>query len=154
MNFPPTKYPGYLETGVMAIASLTDLPKQPANLNPQGSFLNTQIQQIRTTAAPPVVDSQAPLQVTRRAIGGGVFQYRVQFIAPTNAQDPNYQATTISLGAADGTVRLAASGGAGPIVFNSTKIRTSSSVIVEQNNTNSSSETNLGNGNSRAIAEL
>jgi hypothetical protein len=152
---PPGQTPGMgIDPQVLRIASLTELPTQPVNLNPASSFLGAQIQQIRATTKPPVVDSAAPVTITRRSIGGGAFQYRVQFIAPTSAQDPNYQSTTILLASPGGTVRLAASGGVGPIVFNSTQTTAPSSVVVQQDNSNASSDTDLGNGNSKTLASI
>src|SRR5258708_38206833 len=107
MNQVPKTYPGWLDAGTLAIASLTDLPRQPVNMNPASSFLGAQVQQIKVKAEPPVVDSAAPVMITRRSLGGGIFQYRVQFIAPTAAQDPNYQGSSIFLRSANGTTRLA-----------------------------------------------
>src|SRR5258707_7597331 len=134
MNQVPKSYPGWLDGGTLEIASLTDLPRQPVNLNPASSFLGTQIQQIKIKAEPRVVDSASPITITRRVLGNGVFQYRVQFIAPTAAQDPNYQKTSIFLGSPDGTTRLVLSQGAGPVVFNSNQTSVPGSLLVQQDN--------------------
>src|SRR4051812_22773508 len=104
----------YLDAGVLEIASLTDLPSQPVHMELATSFLGTQVQQLKIAAAPPVVNSAAPVTITRRNLGNGVLQYRVQFIAPTPAQDPKYQTTSILIATPSGTTRLAASSGAGP----------------------------------------
>lgn len=146
-------YP-YLDAGVLEIASFSDLPSQPVSLNPATTFLGTQIQQLKVAAQPPVVNSAAPLNITRRSLGGGQFQFRVQFIAPTQAQDPNYQSTSVLLATPNGTVRLAASSGKGPIIFNAGQTRAPGSVVVQQDNFNASSETSLGNGTSRALVQL
>lgn len=145
--------PYQLDAGVLEIASLTDLPRQAIDMNPATSFLGAQIQQIRTSSATPVVDSAAPLVITRRSLGNGQLQYRVQFIAPTSAQDPNYRTTSVLLQTPSGTVRLAASAGQGPIVFNSTKTTAPGSVVLQQSNISATSDTNLGTGNSRALVQ-
>jgi hypothetical protein len=154
MNQVPKQYPGWLDGGTMMIASLTDLPSQPVNMNPANAFLGVQIQNLKVNAEPPVVDSAAPVTVTRRSLGGGQFQYRVQFIAPTRAQDPHYQTTSILLASAGGTVRLAASAGVGPIVFNSSQTTAPGSLVVQQNNSNATSNTGLGTGNSRTLVQI
>jgi hypothetical protein len=143
-----------LDPSILEIASLTDLPSQPVHLELATSFLGTQVQQLKTAAAPPVVNSAAPVTITRRNLGGGVLQYRVQFIAPTAAQDPKYQTTSILISTPNGTTRLAASSGKGPIIFNSTQTTAPGSVVVQQNNSNGTSETGLGTGNSRALVQL
>jgi hypothetical protein len=143
-----------LDPSILEIASLTDLPSQPVHLELATSFLGTQVQQLKTAAAPPVVNSAAPVTITRRNLGGGVLQYRVQFIAPTPAQDPKYQTTSILISTPSGTTRLAASSGKGPIIFNSTQTTAPGSVVVQQNNSNGTSETGLGTGNSRALVQL
>src|SRR6185369_6167259 len=99
---------------------------------------------LKVNAQPPVVNSAAPVTITRRNLGGGQLQFRVQFIAPTKAQDPNYQTTSILLATPNGTVRLAASSGTGPIVFNAPKTTAPGSVVVQQNNFNGTSDTGLG----------
>jgi hypothetical protein len=152
-NQVPNKYPGWLDPTMLQLASLTDLPSQPINLNPATSFLNTRIQQIKVAAAPPVVNSAAPVTVVRRNLGGGNIQFRVQFIAPTQAQDPNYQATSILVSTPNGTTRLAASSGAGPIIFNSTQTTAPASVVLQQQNSNATSMTGLGTGSSRALVQ-
>jgi hypothetical protein len=144
----------YLDAGVLEIASLTDLPSQPVHMELATSFLVTQVQQLKTAAAPPVVNSAAPVTITRRNLGNGVLQYRVQFIAPTPAQDPKYQTTSILISTPSGTTRLAASSGKGPIIFNSTQTTAPGSVVVQQNNSNGTSEAGLGTGNSRALVQL
>jgi hypothetical protein len=149
----PKPYPGYLDSGVLQIASLSDLPSQPVNMTPGVSFLGTQVQQIKTAAAPPVVNSAAPVTITRRALGGGQFQFRVQFIAPTPAQDPNYQGTTILLAMANGTTRLAALAGAGPIIFNAGQTTAPGRIVLQQNNFNGNSDTGLGGGLSRTLVQ-
>jgi hypothetical protein len=154
MNYRPKEYPGWLDGPTLAIASLADLPTEPVNMNPSRSFLGAQIQQIKVKAAPPVVNSAAPVTITRRNLGNGVLQYRVQFIAPTAAQDPNYQTTSILIATPNGTTRLAASSGAGPIIFNSTLTTAPGSIALQQNNSNGTSETGLGQGNSRALVQL
>jgi hypothetical protein len=153
-NLVPKTYPGWLDAGTLQIASLTDLPTQPVNMAPVTSFLGAQIQNLKVAAEPPVVDSAAPVNVTRRSLGNGLFQYRVQFIAPTAAQDPKYQTTSILLASANGTVRLAASAGVGPIVFNSTQTTAPGALVVQQNNFNATSDTELGTGNSRSLVQL
>lgn len=153
-NQIPNKYPGWLDAGTLQIASLADLPSQPVNLNPVNSFQGIQIQQIKVAAAPPTVNSAAPVTVIRRSLGGGNFQFRVQFIAPTQAQSPNYQTTSILVATPNGTTRLAASSGAGPIVFNSTQTTAPASVVLQQEDTNASSKTGLGTGSSRALVQL
>lgn len=150
MNVPKP----YLDPAILEIASLSDLPSQPVHLELATSFLGTQVQQLKTAAAPPVVNSAAPVTITRRNLGGGVLQYRVQFIAPTPAQDPKYQTTSILISTPNGTTRLAASSGKGPIIFNSTQTTAPGSVVVQQNNSNGTSETGLGQGNSRALVQL
>jgi hypothetical protein len=144
----------YLDPAIQEIASLSDLPSQPVHLELATSFLGTQVQQLKTAAAPPVVNSAAPVTITRRNLGNGVLQYRVQFIAPTSAQDPKYQTTSILLATPNGTTRLAASSGAGPIIFNASQSTAPGSVVLQQNNSNGTSETGLGQGNSRALVQL
>jgi hypothetical protein len=143
-----------LDPGVLEMASLSDLPSQPVHLDLPTSFLGTQVQQLKTDAAPTVVNSSAPVTITRRNLGGGVLQYRVQFIAPTPAQDPKYQTTSILIATPNGTTRLAASSGAGPIIFNSTLTTAPGSVVLQQNNSNGTSGTGLGQGSSRALVQL
>jgi hypothetical protein len=143
-----------LDPSILEIASLTDLPSQPVHLELATSFLGTQVQQLKTAAAPPVVNSAAPVNITRRNLGNGVLQYRVQFIAPTAAQDPKYQTTSVLIATPNGTVRLAASSGKGPIIFNSTQTSAPGSVQLQQTNSNGTSETGLGQGNSRALVQL
>src|SRR4051794_4373899 len=108
-----------LEPGVLELASFSELPSQPVHLELATSFQGTQIQQIKTAAQPPVLNSAAPVSITRRNLGNGTLQFRVQFIAPTPAQDPKYQATTVLIATPSGTVRVAAASGVGPIIFNS-----------------------------------
>jgi hypothetical protein len=139
------------DAGILALASLTDLPKQPVTLRKNTYFLSTQINQIKAAQKTPVVDSSLPIQVVRRNLGNGTFQFRVQFIAPTPAQDPNYQTTTAVLQSPTGTIRLAAAGGAGPIVFNAPQSTAPGSVALQQNNSNGTSEVGLGKGNSRPL---
>jgi hypothetical protein len=134
-----------LDPAIQEIASLSDLPSQPVHLELATSFLGTQVQQLKTAAAPPVVNSAAPVNITRRNLGNGVLQYRVQFIAPTAAQDPKYQTTS---------VLMATSSGKGPIIFNSTQTSAPGSVQLQQTNSNGTSETGLGQGNSRALVQL
>jgi hypothetical protein len=143
-----------LDPAIQEIASLSDLPSQPVHLELATSFLGTQVQQLKTAAAPPVVNSAAPVNITRRNLGNGVLQYRVQFIAPTAAQDPKYQTTSVLIATPNGTVRLAASSGKGPIIFNSTQTSAPGSVQLQQTNSNGTSETGLGQGNSRALVQL
>jgi hypothetical protein len=143
-----------LDAGVLEIASLTDLPSQPVHLELATSFLGTQVQQLKTAAAPPVVNSAAPVTITRRNLGNGVLQYRVQFIAPTPAQDPKYQTTSILIATPTGTTRLAASSGAGPIIFTSTPSTAPGSVVLQQSNSNGTSQTGMGQGNSRALVQM
>jgi hypothetical protein len=143
-----------LDSSTLAIASLAELPKQPVNLSGGNTFLGSRIQQIKVSAAPPVLNSAAPLTITRRSLGGGVLQFRVQFIAPTQGQAPNYQTTSILVSTPNGTQRLAASSGAGPIVFNSTQTTAPASVVLQQDNSNASSKTGLGTGSSRALVQL
>jgi hypothetical protein len=100
-----------------------------------------------------VVNSAAPVTVVRRNLGGGNFQFRVQFIAPTSAQDPNYQATSILISTPNGTTRLAASSGAGPIIFNSSQTTAPASVVLQQQNSNATSMTGLGTGSSRTLVQ-
>lgn len=149
----PKPYP-YLDGTTLEMASLTDLPSQPVNMNPASSFLGTQIQQLKVAAAPPVVNSASPVTITRRSLGNGLLQFRVQFIAPTQAQDPNYQTTSILLATPNGTTRLAAASGAGPIVFNASQTTAPGSVVLQQSNANGTSNTGLGSGNSRALVQL
>jgi hypothetical protein len=143
-----------IDPAIQEIASLSDLPSQPVHLELATSFLGTQVQQLKTAAAPPVVNSAAPVTITRRNLGNGVLQYRVQFIAPTAAQDPKYQTTSILIATPTGTTRLAASSGDGPIIFNSTQTTAPGSVVLQQNNSNGTSKTGLGQGNSRALVQL
>ena len=147
------KYPN-LDAGVLEIASFTDLPKQRVRMNPATSFLGQQVQQLKVRVAQPSVDSQAPVRISRRPLGGGQFQFRVQFIAPTAAQDPDYQGTSILIATPNGTQRLAASAGKGPIVFTSSQSTAPSSVVVQQDNVNGSSDTGLGGGSSRPLLLL
>lgn len=146
------KYP-VLDASTLAIASLADLPQQPVHMYRPTSFLGAQVQQIRVSTTPPVLNSSSPVIVTRRVQPGGNLQFRVQFIAPTPAQDPNYQTTSISLATPSGTVTLAGSGGKGPIVFNAPQSSSPGSVVVNQTNNNASSNTQLGQGQSRAITQ-
>jgi hypothetical protein len=150
MNVPKP----YIDPAIQEIASLSDLPSQPVHLQLATSFLGTQVQQLKTAAAPPVVNSAAPVNITRRNLGNGVLQYRVQFIAPTPAQDPKYQTTSILIATPNGTVRLAASSGKGPIVFNFPQTTAPGSVQLQQSNSNGTSETRPGLGNSRALVQL
>jgi hypothetical protein len=143
----------YLDPAIQEIASLSDLPSQPVHLQLSTSFLGTQVQQLKTDAAPPVVNSAAPVNITRRNLGSGVLQYRVQFIAPTQAQDPKYQTTSILIATPNGTVRLAASSGAGPIIFSSTQTTAPGSVQLQQTNSNGTSRTGMGEGNGRALVQ-
>jgi hypothetical protein len=142
-----------LDGSTLAIASLADLPKQPVHMYRPTSFLSANVQQIRVSTQPPVVDSSSPVIVTRRSTGNGNLQFRVQFIAPTQAQDPNYQTTSISLSTPNGTVTLAGSGGVGPIVFNAPQSSAPANVVVNQTNNNASSNTKQGSGSSRAIVQ-
>jgi hypothetical protein len=143
------------DPAILEVASLTELPNQPINLGPKGTFLGNQVQQLRASAEPPVVNSAAPIVITRRSLPSGGLQYRVQFIAPTSAQDPNYQTTSILLANPSGTTTLAATAGKGPIIFNSPgKTSAPGSIVVQQNNSNASSETGLGTGSSRALVQL
>lgn len=152
MNQTPKTYPGWLDGPTAEIASLSDLPRQPVNLKP-ATFLGAQIQQIKTVVQPPVVDSASPLIVTRRVDADGNLQFRVQFIAPTQAQDPNYQTTSISIATANGTKTLSGSGGVGPIVFNAPPSTAPASVVVNQTNSTGSSNTKLGSGSSSKIVQ-
>jgi hypothetical protein len=142
-----------LDPAIQEIASLSDLPSQPVHLELATSFLGTQVQQLKTAAAPPVVNSAAPVNITRRNLGNGVLQYRVQFIAPTAAQDPKYQTTSVLIATPNGTVRLAASSGKGPIIFNSTQTSAPGSVQLQQTNSNGTSRTGMGQGNGRALVQ-
>ena len=143
-----------LDPSILAIASLTDLPRQPVNLKPRVAFLGAQIQQIRASAQAPVVSASAPITITRRSLGNGQFQFRVQFIRPTRAQDPNYQGTSVLLASAGGTTKLAAASGEGPIVFTADKSSAPTSAMLQQQNVNATSDTGLGNGNSKALVQL
>lgn len=154
MNQIPKQYPGYLDGPTLAIASLTELPSQPVHLDLATAILGTQIQQLKAAQAPPVVNSAAPVTITRRSLGGGIFQFRVQFIAPTPAQDPHYQMTSILVASPSGTVRLAAASGAGPIIFNSGQTTAPASIVLQQSNSNGTSDTGMGTGNSRALVQL
>lgn len=150
---PTNKTYPMLDPSTLAIASLADLPQQPVHMYRPTSFLGAQVQQIRVSTTPPVLNSSSPVMVTRRVQPDGNLQFRVQFIAPTQAQDPNYQTTSISLATPGGTVSLAGSGGKGPIVFNAPKNSSPASVVVNQTNNNASSNTQLGQGQSRAIVQ-
>jgi|SRR5215471_1452987 len=148
----PKTYPEYLDVDVQRMASLTELPNQPVNLAPTNTFHGTQIQQLRVKTTPPVVDSAAPLNVTRRALGNGQFQYRVQFVTPTPAQDPTYQTTSVLVNNPSlGTSRLAAVNGEGPIIFTSGQSTAPTQLSLQQNNASASSDIGLGEGLSRAL---
>jgi hypothetical protein len=146
------KFPN-LDGQVMEIASLSDIPSQPVNFDRASGYLGKQIRQLQFKLNPPVVNAQAPLTVVRRNLGGGQFQYRVQFIAPTKTQDPNYQSTTVVLQTPTGTQRFAAAAAAGPIVFSAAQSTAPGSVALQQNNNNGTSVVGLGTGNSRTLIQ-
>lgn len=147
-----TQYPK-LDGQTLEIASFSDIPKQPVTLNQNTSYLGKQLRAVQTMLAQPVVNSQAPLTIVRRNLGGGNLQFRVQFIAPTQAEDPNYQSTTVVLQTPSGTVRFAAAAAAGPVIFNSTRTTQPGSLALQQDNVNGSSSVSLGVGNSRSLIQ-
>lgn len=147
------KSPNLVDGQTLEIASFSDLPSQPVSIDRSTQFLGKQLRQAQVRLNPPIVSPLAPLNIVRRNLGSGQFQYRVQFIAPTPAQDPNYQSTTVVLQTPTGTVRFAASGAAGPIVFNAAQSTAPGSLALQQDNANASSQVGLGAGNSRALVQ-
>lgn len=141
----------YIDPQVLAIASLTDLPSQPVNMVPVNAILGKQVQQLKTNqAAVPVVSNQAPLYVTKRNLGGGQFQYRVQFFQPPPSQP--YQTTSVLLKNAYGSTTVSASSGTGPLVFNGSKFSAPTAATLQQTNSDGAiSNPGLGGGLSRGI---
>lgn len=140
-----------LDPQTLMIASFSDIPSERISMS---SATNKQVRQLQAKLSAPVVNSQAPLTVVRRTQADGSLQYRVQFIAPTQAEDPSYQNTSVFLQTPNGTVRLQAQAGAGPIIFNSAPSSSPTAVTLQQNNTNGASKIALGEGNSRALVGL
>jgi hypothetical protein len=104
-----------LDPQILQMASLTDLPSQTINLQPTQGFMGAQIQQLKTQSQPPVVNSQS-LNITRFPLGGGSFQYRVQYAKP--AGQSNYQSTNVILRSPSGSTEIVGSGNSnGPITF-------------------------------------
>lgn len=147
------KYPN-IDGQTLEIASFSDIPKQPVSIARTQTFLNTQLQRMQTKLATPVVDSQAPLNIVRRNLLNGNLQFRVQFIAPTRRQAPDYRSTTVVLQTPSGTQRFAAAAAAGPIIFNTPKTSAPGSLALQQSNANSNSDVRVGTGNSRTLVQL
>lgn len=142
--------PSPIDAQILGIATLTEMPTQPISIRSTPLFVK-QIQQIKVNALPPAVRADSPITTSRRSLGGGAFQVRVQFIAPP---DPNYQGVSVFVSSPNGTTRLAASGGKGPLVFNTNQTTAPTSVVVQQNNVNASSPTGLGNAGAKALTLL
>jgi hypothetical protein len=142
-----------LDGQVLEIASMSDLPSQPVNFDRASAYLGKQIRQLQFQLNPPIVSPLAPLTIVRRNLLNGTSQYRVQFIAPTKAQSPTYQATTVVLQTPTGTQRFAASAAIGPIVFNGVQSTQPGSLALQQQNANGSSVIGLGTGNSRTLIQ-
>lgn len=147
--------PAGIDPQILAIGSLTDLPSQPFTMQRGNSILGKQIQQVKTVAAAPVVNNQAPLTVTRQPVSGGNFRYRVQFFQPPASQ--GYQSTNILLRTAQGSTTIATSGSAGPVQFTAPRSTAPTSVVQQQVNT-SGAQSNPGigtqGGNSRGLNVL
>jgi hypothetical protein len=142
-----------IDGNTLEIASFSDLPSQPVNFDRASAYLGKQIRQLQFQLNPPVVNAQAPLTIVRRNLLNGTFQYRVQFVAPTKAQDPSYQSTSVVLQTPTGTVRFAAGAATGPIIFNAAQSSAPGSLALQQNNNNGSSVVELGTGNSRTLIQ-
>lgn len=137
-----------LDAQTLEIASFSDVPKETISIS--GST-NKKVRQLQAKLSAPQVSSQAPLTIVRRNLGNGSLQYRVQFIAPTQAEDPDYQTTSVLLQTPGGTVRLQAAAAAGPVIFNAPASSAPTSVVLQQNNVHGSSDVGTGTGNSRAL---
>lgn len=145
--FKPT--PPAVDPQILAMASLTELPTQPVNLRPRGTFLGNELQRVKTVIQPPVINTAAPVNISRRVLPNGNRQFRVQFVKPV---DPNHQATSVSVRSPSGTQQFFASSADGPIIFTTPKTAGSAQLVVQnQSDSGAVSDTGLGVGLSRTI---
>lgn len=130
------------------------IPRQVATMKPMTTVAGVQIRQLQVSDAQPNPQFQAPINIQRQSLGGGVFKFSIQSIRDPAAT--NFSSVSVLLKTPNGITSLQAEGNSDlPITFTAGKSTAPGSVAIQTNTTTGTfTSTDFGVGNSSRINRL